>query len=682
MAKRKTTAPKAPARTPRPEPEAVFRRQVALQVRAEDVDPEKRELQVSFSSETDEVRFFGTPVILLHEEGAADFSRINSVLLNHNPDVVLGRAEGVTLDTEERKGRGTIVFDQDDEAERVWRKVQSGSIRGVSVGFQVTGWANLDEGDEWESPEGRKFTGPAYVARSWQAFEFSLTPIPADGSVGVGRSSGPTEPGNMQEGQMAQDNRADPPVENERTAPKDPTPQDDKATREEAVRLERERVKEIRSLCDQFAETRELSGALIDSGVTVEAARKQILAKLSETRQPVGTAHATVLVDERDKFRQAAQDHLELRTELGRKSKEITQERRDAARDVPCYTLLDLARESLKRAGNDVRGLSREDLAMLALGKRAVGSHTVSDFPLILANVATKNLQAGWQTAPATYEPLVRKRSVPDFKAVYSTKLGDAGLPELTPDGAPMPESSLAETGENYRIYTYAKRFSVTRATIVNDDLDALSRVPSLMGAACRRKINSLFWDLLVSASGVGPTMTEDSEALFSLGAARIASSGINYTTGAAAIAVATLSSSKALMRKQRGMVAAGETAPYLNIQPDFLIVPTALEYLALQMITTITPALSTSVVPEWIRSLRVIVEPSLDAATNGTTAWYLAASPSQIDGFEMAFLDGREEPTLIEVEGTNILGKEWGVYFDAGIKCVEFRGWMRNRGA
>jgi len=143
-----------------------------------------------------------------------------------------------------------------------------------------------------------------------------------------------------------------------------------------------------------------------------------------------------------------------------------------------------------------------------------------------------------------------------------------------------------------------------------------------------------------------------------------------------------TLSAAKKLMRLQKGLVPAGETAPTLNIAADYFIVPAALEYLAQQLVSSFTPVVHTASVPAWIKTLQVIVEPLLDAATNGLTAWYLAASPGQIDGCEMAFLNGKEEPTMLRVEGTNILGIEYGVYMDAGVKFVEHRGWYRAKGA
>ena len=115
---------------------------------------------------------------------------------------------------------------------------------------------------------------------------------------------------------------------------------------------------------------------------------------------------------------------------------------------------------------------------------------------------------------------------------------------------------------------------------------------------------------------------------------------------------------------------------------PSILLVPTELEAIALQYTTQITPAAGANVAPQWMTGLTVIAEPRSDAATNGTTAWYLAASPSVVQGLLVGFLSGNQTPTLVRVEGTNILGIEWGIFLDVGTKFVDHRGWFRQRGA
>lgn len=69
---------------------------------------------------------------------------------------------------------------------------------------------------------------------------------------------------------------------------------------------------------------------------------------------------------------------------------------------------------------------------------------------------------------------------------------------------------------------------------------------------------------------------------------------------------------------------------------------PASLELKAEQLVAqNLVPAAISSVVPQSIRTLALISEPRLDAASE--TAWYLAASPNQIDTIEYAYLEGQQ---------------------------------------
>ena len=152
------------------------------------VDEESRSVGVTFSSENPVMRWFGNE-ILLHGENNVDLKRLRDIgaaLLNHNPDSIVGPVSGVSI--EDRKGKATIGFDDDDEGNRAMGKVKSGSLRGISVGYRVDTYQRLIEGEKWEDPDtGRGYRGPAYIATRWEPVEISLTPIPADAKSKVGR---------------------------------------------------------------------------------------------------------------------------------------------------------------------------------------------------------------------------------------------------------------------------------------------------------------------------------------------------------------------------------------------------------------------------------------------------------------------------------------------------------------
>ena len=108
---------------------------------------ESRVVELSFSSEAPVERWYGTE-ILLHEGEAIDLTRLNEigvVLFNHNSDMPIGRILSVELDENEHKTRATIELDTDEASELVYQKIRSGTLKGVSVGYRVIDWEELDE---------------------------------------------------------------------------------------------------------------------------------------------------------------------------------------------------------------------------------------------------------------------------------------------------------------------------------------------------------------------------------------------------------------------------------------------------------------------------------------------------------------------------------------------------------
>lgn len=153
-------------------------------IRAMEGEGNERKFVLSFSSEEPYTRYFGSE-ILDHSEGAVDLSRLNEmgvVLFNHKRDVVIGKITRAWI--EESRGMAEIEFDDDDDAEKIRKKVKSGTLKGVSVGYLVDSWEEVLANKQ--SADG-KYTGPACIARKWQPYEISIVSVPADATVGVGR---------------------------------------------------------------------------------------------------------------------------------------------------------------------------------------------------------------------------------------------------------------------------------------------------------------------------------------------------------------------------------------------------------------------------------------------------------------------------------------------------------------
>ena len=141
-----------------------------------DFDQKKaRTFEFPFSSEIPVRRFFGDEV-LSHERGSANLERLNGAapfLFNHDPNRVLGVVESAYISDDDKRGYAKIRFSRSKFATEVLEDVKDGIFRGISFGY------SLDEVEE---------TDTGLRATKWTPHEVSLATIPADNSVGFGRS--------------------------------------------------------------------------------------------------------------------------------------------------------------------------------------------------------------------------------------------------------------------------------------------------------------------------------------------------------------------------------------------------------------------------------------------------------------------------------------------------------------
>ena len=139
---------------------------------------------LSFSSEMP-VERFGGQEILSHDPGAVDLGRLNTsapLLFNHDPDKILGKVEKATISG--KRGHATVRWGTSALATEIRADVAAGIITAVSVGYQIHQTESAGAG--------------SYRATRWEPLELSLVSIPADPSVGIGRSLTPsTRPNTM-----------------------------------------------------------------------------------------------------------------------------------------------------------------------------------------------------------------------------------------------------------------------------------------------------------------------------------------------------------------------------------------------------------------------------------------------------------------------------------------------------
>jgi len=158
----------------------------AMSLDASPIDEEKRTVQIAISSEEPVSRSFGNEV-LEHTAEAIDLGFLASgrapLLLDHDPEKQIGVIESVDLDGSARRLRATVRFGRNGLAKEAFDDVVDGIRANISVGYSI------------DKIERSRDDSDTYVAKSWRPVEASLVSIPADVTVGVGRSSEPsTEP--------------------------------------------------------------------------------------------------------------------------------------------------------------------------------------------------------------------------------------------------------------------------------------------------------------------------------------------------------------------------------------------------------------------------------------------------------------------------------------------------------
>jgi HK97 family phage major capsid protein len=152
----------------------------AMQMDMSPINEDKRTVSIAISSEEPVERSFGKE-ILDHTENSIDLSFLASgrapLLLDHDPEKQIGVVESVELDGKSRRLRAKVRFGKGELAREAFSDVVDGIKANISVGYSISKM-DRDRNDK-----------NTYRATSWKPVEASLVSIPADMTVGVGRSS-------------------------------------------------------------------------------------------------------------------------------------------------------------------------------------------------------------------------------------------------------------------------------------------------------------------------------------------------------------------------------------------------------------------------------------------------------------------------------------------------------------
>jgi HK97 family phage major capsid protein len=258
------------AKTPKElQPGATHQRGLSLIERAV-VDEAARTATLAFSSEAPVERSWGIE-ILDHSTKSMRVGRLASggpLLMDHDTRDHVGVIESVQIGAD-RVARAVVRFGRSARAEEVFRDVVDGIRRNVSVGY-VIHEARL---------EGEQNGVQAYRVSDWEPYEISLVAVPADASVGVGRS-------------------AESVITSQETTMETPNTGNPADTSAAGADQERKRSTEILAIAKQYAGRGldELATKAIQNGQSVEQFRAAVIDKLASAPKPT----AEIGMDQRD----------------------------------------------------------------------------------------------------------------------------------------------------------------------------------------------------------------------------------------------------------------------------------------------------------------------------------------------------------------------------------------------
>jgi len=332
----------------------------------------------------------------------------------------------------------------------------------------------------------------------------------------------------------------------------------------------------------------------------------------------------------------------------------------DGAREFTNLSLLELARHCLESAGVNCRTMTRNQIASTALGFSGQRREmAIGDFPVLLGDAVKRRLREAYELAPQTFAPFCRRVSAPDFRPMRTAAISDGSGFNAIPEGGHYKHGKLNEDVMEYGVEKFGRLISLTLEAIINDDLRAFNRIPTMYAAEARQLESDIIYDLMLSNAKMADGKELFHSAHGNLGTA----SEINFG-GVNAGFVAIGKQTAANKRK-------------LNLRPRFILVGPHKEGQAGQYLTATTPAKQEDVIPAHMKSLTLICEGRIPEKE-----WFLVCAPDQIDTIEYAYLEGEEG--LFTEERWNFDTDSYDIKARLvfGAAAIDHRGFYKNPGA
>ncbi|WP_353472330.1 ATP-dependent Clp protease proteolytic subunit [Salipiger sp. H15] len=431
-------------------------------------------------------------------------------------------------------------------------------------------------------------------------------------------------------------------------------------TAPDVVAAERARARGIREMSAAFVASGRLAQAdvdtLIDDGTSVADASARFMSIMAAA-EPVGRSSSPTA--------------------------QITRDETEARREGLVQAMMrNYEGPGAQFRGMRLRGLAMElsgagrsysDTESIRLGMRATtmlgGALGVSDFAYITTEVMNRSLIAEYARRGANWQVVTgAPMTAADFRELHAVRFGGDFQLKTVKENGEYQEATLNDQAEGLKVERRGRTINLTFEAVVNDDMGAFDRIPREFAMAARVMESSMVWSLIRTNA----VLKSDNVALFH-------ATHKNLAGSAGAISVTTVGAGRKALWEQTAF-GSKDKDDFLQVEPNLLIVPPALEVDALQFATATTPARDGDINP-YKGTLRPITVPNIGAAAGGSdTAWYLVSE--DLPPISVAYLEGYEAPTVQTIEGMNPDKVTMNARHIFGAAASEFRGAYKNAGA
>ncbi len=252
---------------------------------------------------------------------------------------------------------------------------------------------------------------------------------------------------------------------------------------------------------------------------------------------------------------------------------------------------------------------------------------TTASFSYLLGTSMNKRLLKDYQAWPAEWQKFCTIAPIKDFKQQVRVRLGAFGSLSTVAEDTAYSTISLSDTAATYVPSKRGNLVTVSRETIVNDDLFAIKQIPTKLAVSAAYTLAEFVYSFL----SANPTIY-DGNALFTSGAP-------HSNLGASALSTAAMQTGVTAMREQTNF--AGKR---LELRPTFLLVPPELEFTAMVVTKSAgVPGSNNNDINPMLGYVTPIVSPQL----SNTSQWFFAADPKVVDTIEIGFVGGQVNPAL-----------------------------------